>query len=82
MYAYDVDGDGDSDVITGLGAHDYGLAWFEQVKDGGRITFKRHLIMGAKPEESRYGVAFSELHAVDLFDVDGDGLDGGRLPRR
>ena len=74
MYAYDVDGDGDSDVITSLGAHDYGLAWFEQVKEDGRITFKRHLIMGSKPQESRYGVAFSELHAVDLFDVDGDGL--------
>jgi FG-GAP-like repeat len=74
MYAYDVDSDGDSDVISGLGAHDYGLAWFEQVREDGRITFKRHLIMGSKPQETRYGVSFSELHAVDLFDVDGDGL--------
>ena len=74
MYAYDVDGDGDSDIITSLGAHDYGLAWFEQVADEGRLSFKRHLIMGSVPQENRYGVAFSELHAVDLFDVDGDGL--------
>ncbi|MBI2481141.1 MAG: VCBS repeat-containing protein [Planctomycetia bacterium] len=27
MYAYDVDGDGDNDVITSLNAHNYGLAW-------------------------------------------------------
>ena len=29
MYAYDVDGDGDSDVITSLAAHEYGLSWWE-----------------------------------------------------
>ena len=34
MYAYDVDGDGDNDVITSLAAHDFGLAWYEQVKVG------------------------------------------------
>ena len=34
MYAYDVDGDGDNDVITSLAAHDFGLAWHEQIKDG------------------------------------------------
>jgi hypothetical protein len=38
MYAYDVDGDGDNDIITALHAHGYGLAWFEQVKDGAQIT--------------------------------------------
>ena len=32
MYAYDVDGDGDNDVITSLAAHDFGLAWYEQDK--------------------------------------------------
>ncbi len=31
MFAYDVDGDGDNDVITSLAAHAFGLAWFEQV---------------------------------------------------
>jgi hypothetical protein len=35
MYVYDVDGDGDNDVITGLAAHDFGLAWYEQVKSVG-----------------------------------------------
>jgi hypothetical protein len=31
MYAYDVDGDGDNDVITSLAAHEFGLAWHEQL---------------------------------------------------
>lgn len=74
MYAYDVDGDGDSDVITSLAAHDFGLAWFEQVQQGDKRTFTQHTIMGDKPEQNRYGVVFSELHSVNLADVDGDGL--------
>ena len=74
MHVYDVDGDGDGDVISSLQAHDYGLAWFEQFKDQGKITFRRHLIMGTKPEENRYGVLFTELHSVQLADIDGDGL--------
>ena len=28
MWAYDVDGDGDNDIITSLTAHMFGLAWF------------------------------------------------------
>ncbi len=47
MYAYDVDGDGDQDVITSLAAHDYGLAWFEQKKEGAKVVFEQHDIMGA-----------------------------------
>ncbi len=75
MHVYDVDGDKDNDVITSLVAHGYGLAWFENVKDDkGEITFKQHLITGSKPEENKYGVKFSQLHAVDLVDMDGDGL--------
>src|SRR5205814_1267080 len=45
MYAYDVDGDGVSDVVTSLQAHRYGLAWFKQMKDG---KFEKHLIIGSK----------------------------------
>lgn len=76
MFAYDVDGDGDSDVVTSLAAHDYGLAWYEQVgkKDDGEIEFKMHLIMGKKPEDNRYGLLFTEPHGVALVDMDGDGL--------
>ena len=77
MFAYDVDGDGDNDIITSLAAHEFGLAWFEQMKaegDGGGITFKKHLIMGSTRRENKYGVVFSELHATGLRDMDGDGL--------
>ncbi len=70
MYAYDVDGDGDNDVITSLAAHDFGLSWHEQTPAG----FKEHLIMGDRPAQNRYGVVFSELHSVQLADMDGDGL--------
>jgi hypothetical protein len=74
MYAYDVDGDGDSDIVTSLAAHGYGLAWYENVKEGGEITFKQHLIMGKEASDNKYGVKFSQLHAVDLIDMDGDGI--------
>ena len=74
MYAYDVNGDGLNDVITSLAAHAFGLAWYEQVKNGAERTFKQHLIIGSKPADSRYRVKFSEIHAIDLVDMDGDGL--------
>lgn len=71
MYAYDVDGDGDNDVITSEAAHEYGLSWYEQTAPD---AFKRHGIMGANPSENKYGVLFTELHSVNLADIDGDGL--------
>ena len=74
MYAYDVNGDGHNDVITSHAAHDFGLGWYEQVREGDEITFKHHLIMGDRPEQNRYGLVFSELHSVKVVDIDGDGL--------
>lgn len=74
MFAYDVDGDGDNDVITSLAAHAFGLAWYEQVRNEGQISFRRHLIMGQSPADNRYGLVFSELHSLNLVDMDGDGL--------
>jgi hypothetical protein len=74
MFAYDVNGDGLSDVITSIHAHAHGLAWFEQVKEDGKVTFRRHLFVNKTPAENRYGVCFSQIHALDLIDMDGDGL--------
>ncbi len=74
MFAYDVDGDGDNDVITSLDAHFWGLAWFENVSRDGKIEFRKHQFMGNREEESQYGVAFSQPHALELADIDGDGL--------
>lgn len=76
MFAYDVNGDGLNDVVTSLDAHGWGLAWFEQRRSGGKISFKEHLIMSkeAPNTDNPYGVQFSQLHAVELVDIDGDGL--------
>jgi hypothetical protein len=74
MYTLDVNGDGLNDVITSLVAHEYGLAWYEQVRTNGAISFKEHLILGKTPADRIAGVQFSQVHAIDLADVDGDGL--------
>lgn len=84
MFAYDVSGDGLNDVVTSLFAHGHGLAWYEQQRSTqGEITWKMHLIMDDPddfPEAQKAweitdkGAAFTELHALDLVDMDGDGL--------
>jgi len=63
MLAYDVDGDGDSDIITSS-AHSYGMWWFEQVRAEGRVQFKQHEIHRK----------FSQTHALILADMNGDGI--------
>ncbi len=80
MYAYDVNGDGLNDVITSIAAHGYGLVWYEQIRQNSEITFKEHTILNKQTETGKarapdkYGVVFSQLHAIDLIDIDGDGL--------
>jgi len=76
MHVRDVDGDGLADVITSLAAHGWGLGWWKQERgaDGGR-TFAYRPIIGEKPSASPYRVAFSQIHAVEVADVDGDGID-------
>ena len=74
MYAYDVDGDGWNDVITSLAAHGFGLTWYEQQREDEEIDFKENTFMNKEPDENRYGVKFSQIHAIDLADMDKDGL--------
>jgi hypothetical protein len=74
MVVYDVNGDGLNDVITGISAHGYGLAWYEQVKENGNVTFREHLILPKDASKNPYGVQFSQGHSLDLIDIDGDGL--------
>jgi hypothetical protein len=84
MFAYDVNGDKLPDVITSLFAHGPGLVWFEQQKAaGGAVTWKMHMIMdrpeASADERKTWEIAdksfvFTELHAVQVIDMDGDGL--------
>ena len=75
MLVYDVDGDGDNDIVTAISSHGYGIAWMEQTRDAdGKVNFKMHRFINQKPEENRYGVHFSQPHALDVADINGDGL--------
>jgi putative membrane-bound dehydrogenase-like protein len=76
MYVYDIDGDGLNDVISAENAHGYGLSWFQQLAsdDDGAIDFKKHPIMGSAPADNPYSLVIGNLHAMDLVDMDGDGL--------
>jgi hypothetical protein len=69
MCAYDVNGDGLTDVVTALAAHRWGLSWFEQKKDA---TFEEHAIMGDFSTKNAGGVTFSELHGSGCADLNGD----------
>lgn len=92
IYVYDVNGDNLPDVITSLFAHGPGLVWYEQQRTGqGPITWKMHMIMDTPDttladrkdwEISDKNVVFTELHAIQLIDMDGDGVKDLVLGKR
>ncbi len=63
ILVYDVDADGDSDVITSS-AHNYGIWWFEQLAPADGSMFKQHVI----------SEKYSQPHAIRLVDINGDGI--------
>lgn len=71
MFARDLSGDDKADIVTSLNAHGWGLAWFEQQS---AEKFRQHNIMGDRSERSKYKVAFTQPHALEFADIDGDGL--------
>src|SRR6201996_7436980 len=62
IIGYDVNNDGKMDIIYGHG-HSYGIYWLEQQGDGAGRHWVQHTI-----DES-----FSQVHALKLVDLDGDG---------
>jgi HEAT repeat protein len=64
ILVHDVDGDGDSDLIWGLG-HNYGLFWLEQKAASGQRVWQKHLI-----DDS-----WSQPHFMLMVDLDNDGRD-------
>ncbi len=73
MLIADFDGDGDQDLVTSKAAHAYGLAWFENVRDGDEVSFREHKITGDQPSESEFGLAFSQAHGLAVADMNRDG---------
>lgn len=74
MFAHDIDGDGDQDVVSAVDAHGWGLAWYEQVDSESSPSFQEHLIMGDRSQLDQFGVSFTQPHALALADINGDGL--------
>lgn len=62
MYVLDLDGDGDSDVIS-ASAHQYGIWWHEQIQTADSKAWKTHEIFKE----------FSQTHGMALADINGDG---------
>lgn len=72
---YDVNGDGLPDIVTALQAHGFGLAWYEQKRDSsGKATWLEHVIMGGFADKNAGDVTFTQPHALDIADIDGDGI--------
>jgi len=62
IQVYDVNADGLADIVTSS-AHKYGIWWYEQIRQGSEITWKRHLIDSS----------WSQAHSITLADLDADG---------
>lgn len=73
MFVDDVDNDGDTDVISAVDAHGWGLAWYEN-KSSTEFSFEERLIMGDHSREEELGAAFTQPHALAHADINGDGL--------
>ncbi len=75
MYAADFDGDKQNEIVSSNQAHGYGLNMFDKVKNNanGAWAFNAQAIMTEKSDSSPTGLAISQLHAVEVADINNDG---------
>lgn len=72
---YDIDGDGLNDVVCAWHAHLYGLLWWKAVKDAdGNLTFEKNEIQPINPTFEEGEFRYTQMHAIDTGDINGDGL--------
>jgi hypothetical protein len=58
--------------VSADGAHRYGLAWYEQTAP---LVLTRRQFLGGPEDAARFGLpGFSEMHALEAVDMDGDGV--------
>jgi hypothetical protein len=62
ILVYDVNADGLADIVT-TSAHEYGIFWYEQIRQESGVSWKQHLI-----DDS-----WTQAHSLALADMDGDG---------
>lgn len=75
IIVHDFNEDGRPDVLNVADPHAYGLSWFENtVGADGAIVWKEHEILSKSPEPAPGKLVVSQLHAIDVVDVDGDGV--------
>ena len=73
MLVYDFNKDGLNDVATSHYGHGWGMSVFLQYRDGALSYFDEVEILHPEGKPNEYGVAFSQLHALALADMDKDG---------
>ena len=61
IWVYDVDADGRNDIVTSS-AHAHGIFWYEQGREGERISWRQHVI----------DKSWSQVHSITLADMDED----------
>jgi hypothetical protein len=70
---FDINGDGLVDAVGPQEGHGFGLAWWEQKRDGsGNISFVEHQVMDDFMSKNAGDVIFTEPHAATCADIDGD----------
>ncbi|MFW6287096.1 MAG: VCBS repeat-containing protein, partial [Candidatus Sumerlaeota bacterium] len=64
-----------NDIITVWHAHKYGLVWHKQTRDAsGAITWERREILSVEPDFDSDALRMTQLHALALADMNGNGL--------